>query len=97
MQALAVVRQKIRLAGLLVMPWLIRRAWLHDREHAYQPQVFASCRKHLFYTVLLAHIPFAQEFDRESVFRGQSLRVLFQLTKRLSETWVVENPDLPCA
>ena len=98
MQALAVIGQKVRPAGLLVMPWLIRRARLHHREHAYQSRVFAPCRKHLFYTVLLAHIPFAQEFDRQSVFRGQSLRVLFQLiTKRLSETRVVENPDLPRA
>ncbi len=96
MQTLAVVRNQISLACLLVVPWLVGRAWFHRRENADQTgRVRGALRQNLFYAVFFAEVPLADEFDLNARFRRQLLRILANpVTERFGELRVVEHPDV---
>jgi hypothetical protein len=95
MQALAVIRNQIRLAGLLIVPWLVRGAGLHGGENAHQPRLLAPTGQNLFHPVFLPEVPLADELDLDAGFRRHLLRVLPNpVPVRLSELRIVENPNL---
>jgi hypothetical protein len=95
MQTLAVIGNQKRLAGLLVVPWLVCRARLHGRENADQPRLFASFREDLFHPVFLTEVPFANELDFDAGLRRQPFRVLTNpVPERLGELRIVKYPDL---
>ena len=95
-QALAVVRYQIGLAGLLVVPRLVGRAGLHGRENADQPRMLARAGQNLFHPVFLPEVPLADELDLDARFRRQPLRVLANpVAEWFGELRIVEDPDLP--
>ncbi len=94
-QTLAIVRQQVGLAGVLVVPRLVGRARLHGREDADQPRMISALCQDLLHPVLLTHIPLAQELDRDPVFSRQMFRILAQfIPERLGEFRVIEDSDL---
>ena len=96
MQALAVIRHQVRLAGLLVVPRLVGRAGFHGRENADQPRLLTAPGQNLFHPVFLAEVPLADELDLDSRFDRHLLRVLANpVAERLGELRIVEYPDLP--
>ncbi|HEY1897376.1 MAG TPA: hypothetical protein VGG62_13935 [Terracidiphilus sp.] len=95
MQALAIIRNQICLACLLVVPWLVRRARLHGGENAHQPGVLAPPGQNLFYPVFLPEIPFADELDLDTGCSRHLLRVLANaVAERFGELRIIENPNL---
>ena len=93
MQALAVIRYQIRLAGLLVVPRLVGRAGLHGRENADQPRLLTPAGQNLFHPVFLPEVPLADELDLDSRFGRHLLRVLANpVAERLGELRIVEYP-----
>jgi len=74
-QALAVIRQQIGLARLLVVPWLVGRARLHRREDTYQSWLVTSLVQNLLHPVFLANVPLAKKLDLEAVLGGKTLGV----------------------
>ena len=96
MQALAVIRHQIRLAGLLVVPRLVGRARLHRREDADQSRMLAAFRQYLFHPIFFPEVPLADELDLDASLRRHLLGVLPNpVPERLGELRIVENPNLP--
>src|SRR5581483_4424270 len=96
MQAFAVIRNQICLAGLLVRPWLVGRAGLHRRENADQPGILAAFLQKFSDSLFLAEVPLADELDLDSRFSSHLLRVLANpVAVWLGELWIVQYPDLP--
>ena len=96
MQAFAVIRHQVRLAGLLVVPWLVRRTGLHRREDAHQTRLLASLCDDLFHPIFLPEVPFADELDFDASLRRHLLRVLANAVPvRLGELRITEDPNLP--
>ena len=96
MQALAVIRNQIRLARLLVVPGLVGRAGLHGGENADQPRLLTPSGQNLFHPVFLPEVPLADELDLDARIGSHLLRVLPNLVAEwLGELRIVEYPDLP--
>jgi hypothetical protein len=94
--ALAVVGTQKRFAGALVVPRLIRRAWLHRREDRHEPGMRTTLVDHLLNLVGLANAALANELDRDFVFGRNALGMFSQLiAQRLGELRIVEDTDLP--
>src|ERR1017187_4642296 len=94
-QALAVLRLQICLAGFPVVPRLVGGARFHGREDAHQAGLFAPLRQDLFDAVFLAEVFLANVLDLDAVVSRQLLGVLPQsVPEGLGEAWIVENPDL---
>src|ERR1039457_7126310 len=94
-QALAVLRLQICLAGFPVVPRLVGGARFHGREGAHQAGLFAPLRQDLFDAVFLAVDFLADVLDLDAVVSRQLLGVLPQsVPEGLGEAWIVENPDL---
>src|SRR3982750_4564392 len=95
MQALAVIRNQIRLACLLVVPGLVCRAGLHGGENAHQPRLLTPSRENFFHPVFLPEVPLADELDLDTGFRRHLLRVLANpVPEWLGELRIVEDPNL---
>ena len=95
-QTLAIFRNQIGLAGLLVVPWLVGRAGFHGGENADQPRLLTPAGQNLLHPVFLPEVPFADELDLDSCFDSHLLGVLTNpVTEWLGELGIVEYPDLP--
>ncbi len=97
MQALAVIGHKIGLAGLFVVPWLVRRTWLHRRQDADQSRASSPFCQQFLCPILFPYASRSDELDLDAGFLRHPLRILANpLTKRFREFRIVENPHLSC-
>jgi len=96
MEALGLGGPEERLPAPLVVPRLERRTRLHRREDVHQAGMVPAGGEQLLDPVLLAEGLAPDELDREPVRCRQPLRVGAELlAKRLGESRVVEQADLP--
>jgi hypothetical protein len=95
-QALAVIGHQVRLAGLLVVPWLVSRAGLHRREDAYQSSMLSAFGQDLFDPVFFPEVSLADELDFQARFSRHLFGVLPNpVSEGFGKLWIVEYPDLP--
>ena len=94
MQALAVVRAQVDLAGFLVVPRPVGGTALHGRKDADQAGVSATFPQPGSHPVFFAEVGLADVLDAQAVLGGQAFGVFPQLIpQRFGEARIIENAD----
>src|ERR1017187_4504071 len=96
MQTLAVVRNQIRLASLLVVPGLVCRAGLHGGENTHQSRMLSSLCQYCFREIFFPNVPLADELGLYACLRRHLFGIFTNpVAERFGELRVVEDPDIP--
>ena len=94
-QTFALIGFQKGLAALLVVPRLKCRTRFHGSKDPYQSGMLATFGQHLFDSVFLAKVPFANKFDLDSMVGCQFFSVFSQLIPEgFGKPRVIENPYL---
>ena len=94
-QALATVRPRVGLVGLLVVPRLVSVASLHRRDDMHQTGMLAASLQHLCRRRFLADMLLADVLDGQTRFRGQCRRLLAHpLARRFGKPGVIEDAEV---
>jgi hypothetical protein len=94
MQTFAAVVLEKRFVGILVIPGLIARTWLHCREDMHQAGMRTALNNDILYALFLAKVLFADEVDGKAVLSGNCFSILpYLFSQRQRPLGIVENSD----